>query len=134
VKLNVFVGSMRPLTTLPSPLDRLGNGVGEDPLGSGGKVGGAVPVVTVCGTVSPFVHVTVVPLATSMTFGLNAKPLMLIAMGCGDAVGLALGAVDAPAHPTRATTASRPRPSTRVAIRMTTSDDLGSFPHTPEDA
>jgi hypothetical protein len=81
VKLNVLVGSMRPLTTLPSPLERLGNGVGDDPLGSGGKVGGATPVVTVCGTVSWFVHVTVVPLVTSMVFGLNAKPLMLMATG-----------------------------------------------------
>jgi hypothetical protein len=52
VKLKVPFGSMRPLFTLPSPLERLGNGVGDAPLGSGGKVGGAMPVVTVCGTVS----------------------------------------------------------------------------------
>jgi hypothetical protein len=91
-------------------------------------------VVTVCGTVSPFVQVTVVPFTTSMVFGLNANPLMLIARGLGDAVGLALGVVDAPAHPTRAMTARTPRPSTRMATRMTTSDEIGFSPHTLEAA
>jgi hypothetical protein len=114
VKLNVLVASMRPLLTLPSPLTRLGNGVGDAPLGSGGNVGGATPVVTVCGTVSSFVQVTVVPLVTSSGVGLKAKPLMLTDFG---AAGLA--------QPRIATVAMSERPSTRIARRITTSDGVG---------
>jgi len=47
VKLNVLVAWIRPLLILPSPVERLGLGVGEAPLGSGGPLGGGVPVVTV---------------------------------------------------------------------------------------
>jgi len=80
VKLKVFVASMRPLSTLPSPLVRLGLGPGvRDAVGLGlappaglavgTGVGGGVPVVTVWLTVSSLVHVIVVPLTTSIVAG-----------------------------------------------------------------
>ena len=54
--------------------------------------------------------------------------LVLTSASPADAlVGLALGVDDAPAHPTSATVASRPRPSMRTAMRMTTSDDAVLF-------
>src|SRR5688572_31677959 len=108
---------MRPLLTLPSPLERLGNGVGDAPLGSGGKVGGAIPVVTVCGTVSSFFHVTTVPFVTSMVAGVKAKPLIVIAFG-GPA-GLA--------HAKMAIAPRRLAPSTRMTRRITTSEMCDSI-------
>jgi len=135
VKLNVLAAWIRPLLTRPSPVERLGLGVGDAPLGSGGALGGGVPVVMVWLTGSSFVHVTVVPLTTSTVAGLNAKLLMLMATGFGDAVGLglgiglALGADDALAHPATAIMAMRPRPTTRMARRITTSDRVVFSPY-----
>src|SRR5206468_12775488 len=58
---------------------------------------------------------------------------MLIATGLGDAVGLglglALGADDALAQPTRASAAMSPRPTARTARRITTSDRVFSSPY-----
>src|SRR5688572_4101167 len=108
---------MRPLLTLPSPLTRLGNGVGDAPLGSGGNVGGATPVVTVCGTVSSFVQVTVVPFVISIVAGVNANPLMVMALG-GPA-GLA--------HARMAMVPRRLTPSRRIARRITTSEMCDSI-------
>src|SRR5438552_18669407 len=59
---------------------------------------------------------------------------MLMATGLGDAVGLglglALGADDALAQPTRASAAMSPRPTTRMARRITTSDRVWFSLHT----
>src|SRR5438093_566903 len=85
------------------------------------------------GVPSSFDQVMVAPIATLTVAGLNAKPLMLIATGLGDAVGLglglALGADDALAQPTRASAAMSPRPTARTARRITTSDRVFSSPY-----